>query len=247
MPFTAAHPAIILPLAKSKKVSLTALVAGCIIPDFEFFLQLREVENIGHHWYGVVLFDLPAGILFCYIFHNLLKHLLIINLPATYRHKFMHTIGFNWNAYAAANKMKVFLSLLMGVLSHVGWDAFTHHDGFFVLAIPFLASNINIAGKTIPLYFMLQVFSSIAGMAILYHALIKTPANTASGFIVKRNTFYWPCFALLFAFIFLCRIFLWPQYNTFWGIVMAGMGGFIYAWVSVSVVFKNIQPKKIYV
>lgn len=52
MPFTFAHQAIILPLKKSKRFCSTALIAGSIVPDFEFFFQLREVENIGHRWHG---------------------------------------------------------------------------------------------------------------------------------------------------------------------------------------------------
>ena len=246
MPFTLAHPAIILPLAKSKRFSLTALIAGCIVPDFEFFFQMREVENIGHHWYGILLFDLPVAILFCYIFHNLLKNLLIINLPASYRNRFINLTGFRWNEYVAGNKMKVFLSLMVGVLSHITWDAFTHNNGFFVLLVPVLQSNINIYGKIIPVYFLLQILSSIVGMYLVYQAIEKIPANEEHRLPVKTNAFYWPSFILLFALIVFGRFFIWPQYNSFWGIVMACMGGFIYTWILISFIFKNTQTQKLY-
>jgi len=246
MPFTLAHPAIMLPLDKTERFSLTALIAGSMVPDFEFFFQMREVENIGHHWYGILFFDLPVAILFCYAFHNLLKHLLIINLPKSYRKKFIDMIDFNWNEYAAANKMKVFLSLLVGILSHITWDAFTHNNGFFVILIPVLSEQIKIAGKQLPVYFLLQIFSSIAGMWVVYWAIKKMPSNQEQRLIVKTNAWYWPSFILVFTLIVLCRIFIWPQYNSFWGIVMACMGGFIYTWILISFIFKNTQLKKLY-
>lgn len=246
MPFTLAHPAIMLPLAKTGRFSLTALIAGSMVPDLEFFLQMREVENIGHHWYGVLLFDLPVAIVCCYVFHNLLKYLLIIHLPAAYRNKFIDVIGFNWNVYAAANKMKILFSLFLGILSHIAWDGFTHHDGFFVLLLPVLQSSISITGKPIPAYFFLQIFSSVAGMWLLYRAIVQLPAASTGVMQVKINIFYWPAFTIAFTIIVMARICIWPQYNSFWGIVMACMGGFIYSWVLISLIFKNTQAKKIY-
>lgn len=246
MPFTLAHPVIMLPLDKTNRFSITALIAGSMVPDFEFFFQMREVENIGHHWYGILLFDLPVAIVFCFAFHNLLKQLLIINLPESYRNKFINVIGFNWNAYAAANKMKILLSLLVGIFSHIAWDAFTHYDGFFVLLLPVLQYNISIMGKTIPVYFLLQIFSSFAGMWLLYRAITKLPDTATGSLSVKTNVYYWPAFIIVFTIIVVARIYIWPQYNSFWGIVMACMGSFIYAWVLISFIFKNTQTKNLY-
>lgn len=104
MPFTLAHPSIILPLNKSRRFSLTALIAGSIVPDFEFFFQLREVENIGHYWYGILLFDFPVALISCFIFHNLLRNTLVINLPASFRNRFANVLDFDWNTFAKTNK-----------------------------------------------------------------------------------------------------------------------------------------------
>ncbi len=96
MPFTFAHPAIILPLKKSKRFCSTALIAGSIVPDFEFFFQLREVENIGHRWHGIFLFDLPLALFFCFIFRNLLRNALVINLPESIRNRVAVVLDFDW-------------------------------------------------------------------------------------------------------------------------------------------------------
>jgi hypothetical protein len=243
MPFTLAHPAIVLQLDKTEKFSLTALIVGCMVPDFEFFLQMREVENIGHHWYGILLFDIPAGLLVCFIFHNLIKKSLIINLPAACQNRVANLFSFKWNAYAFSNKIKILYSLLLGILSHIVWDAFTHYDGFFVLLLPVLQSHINIIGNKIPAYFFLQIFSSLAGMWLTYLAIAKLPYTPSAGFKVKKNILYWPLFAIAFAVIVTSRICIWPHYNSFWGLVMACMGGTIYAWILISFIFKNTPLK----
>ncbi len=243
MPFTLAHPAIILPFARCKNISMTALLVGCMVPDFEFFLQMREVKNIGHYWYGILLFDLPVAIIFCYVFHNLLKKMLIANLPATYRNKFLVVLEFNWNTYAKANKMTVFLCLLTGIVSHIGWDAFTHQNGLTVQIIPGLNAKLYILGSQLPVYFLLQIFSSIAGMCIVYFFLKKLQSNKTEKILFKENRYYWPLFVLLFTVVLVGRLFIWPQFNSFWGVVMACMGGIIYAWVFTSFILKNLNTK----
>ena len=49
MPFTFSHPAIVLPFSK-KWFSLTALVTGSIIPDFEYFFKMKGHSDYGHNW-----------------------------------------------------------------------------------------------------------------------------------------------------------------------------------------------------
>ena len=73
MPFTVAHPVIIFPLLKCRRLSATGLIIGSIIPDMEFIIQMREVENIGHHSIGIFLFDLPAAMLCAYLFHYIVR------------------------------------------------------------------------------------------------------------------------------------------------------------------------------
>ena len=170
----------------------------------------------------------------------------LVELPAAYRNKFMDVVGFNWKAYAAANKTTILLSLFVGILSHVAWDAFTHYDGFFVTLMPVLRSNISIMGKTIPAYLFLQIFSSLAGMWLVYRSIAKMPVSATENFPVKTNIYYWPAFIIVFTIIVISRICIWPEYNSFWGIVMACMGSVIYACFLISFIFKNTQTKKLY-
>ena len=244
MPFTPAHPAIVMPLAKSKKLSATALIAGSMVPDFEFFFQMREVENIGHHWFGVLLFDIPVALLICYLFHNLLRNLLVANMPAFIQKRFVSTLTFDWNKYVSAKKWPVFNSLLIGIASHFLWDGFTHYDGIFVEWIPVLSAKTGFTGFNIPVYFLLQLIFSLAGLAVMALYIYKMPVKEVDYKPVQSNL-YWPLFLFIFAAIMFLRITGWPRYNNFWSLFMAVMGSVCYSWLLVSLLMRKYSIKKI--
>lgn len=81
MPFTFAHPAIILPLPFLNKrwFSLTGLIIGSMIPDFEYFIRMRIQSIYSHTLAGIFWFDLPLALLISFIFHNKVKNLLFQN------------------------------------------------------------------------------------------------------------------------------------------------------------------------
>ncbi|MBS4064239.1 MAG: DUF4184 family protein [Chitinophagaceae bacterium] len=244
MPFTPAHPAIIIPLIKSKRFSATALIAGSMVPDFEFFFQMREVKNVGHHWYGILLFDLPFATLLCFLFHNVMRNLIITQLPAALQNRFLFATSFNWNQYAVKNKAIVFCSLLTGIISHLFWDGFTHHDGFFVELLPALAAATWLQAYQIPLYFLLQIVFSFIGLLVVCYCVYKLPTHTTVNFTRQRKH-YWSLFFLLMGLTFTVRVILWPQYNSFWSLFIAVIGSICYSWIAISVVFNFSNLKRI--
>lgn len=138
MPFTFSHPAIVLPFAIFPKrfFSLTGLVIGSMIPDFEYFLRMKLQSNYSHTLKGIFWFDLPLAILVSFIFHNLVKKEFIDNLPLFFKSRFFAFKAFDWNAYFIKNWWVVCISILIGTLSHLFWDSFTHHGGYFVNEFP---------------------------------------------------------------------------------------------------------------
>lgn len=62
MPFTLAHPAAVLPLARSR-LHFPALMLGSMAPDFIYFLYGRPVNGYGHTLVGCVLLNLPLVVL----------------------------------------------------------------------------------------------------------------------------------------------------------------------------------------
>jgi hypothetical protein len=45
MPFTLAHPAIVVPLALQRLI-LSALIIGSMTPDLEYFIRLSDISHI---------------------------------------------------------------------------------------------------------------------------------------------------------------------------------------------------------
>src|SRR5262245_21099991 len=65
----------------------------------------------------------------------------------------------------------ILASLLLGTLTHIVWDAFTHPTGWVVLRVPFLAQTaVHLFGRAIPAYTFLQHGSTAVGTAILLAA-----------------------------------------------------------------------------
>ncbi|MCC9072062.1 DUF4184 family protein [Flavobacterium sp. F-65] len=178
MPFTFSHPAIILPFLKNKKFSATGLIVGAMSPDFEYFFRMKMQGDIGHTFLGMFLVDIPLGILVAFLFHELIKRPFIANLPDFLKERLFVLKEMNWVSYFKSNAHIVIFSLLLGIISHIFWDAFTHERGYFVQRIPFLNAELF----TIPFYKIAQHLSSLVGMVFILLYIYKLPVR-----IKERN------------------------------------------------------------
>jgi len=238
MPFTLAHPLLPVLIKKAvPRLSLTALVAGSVIPDMENFFKLQESESLGHGMSGLLLFDWPASLLLCFVFHLLLRNSFIANLPYYYRIRFAAYTGFDWTRYVLANKIVVLLSLLAGVLSHFGWDAFTHKDGFFVEFLPVLSLKIRLMDTAYPVFYLVQLISSVLGIWLLYRYIRQLPPQPASDHLIKPDRLYRLTFLFILIVLLSVRLLGWPDLNTYLGLWRAAMGTLFYTWVIVSFIF----------
>jgi hypothetical protein len=240
MPFTFSHPAIILPLCNFKKqvLSVTGLIVGSIIPDFEFLMRMRETESFGHTWLGILVLDIPLAIILTVVFHGLVRNILIQHLPKFLQKRFLFLLSFNWTNYFKENIGKVFLSLAIGIFSHVFLDAFTHYDGFFVLASPFFFQKLTLAGHTIPMYLILQICSSVAGWVYVLWFVLKMEKE---GIAQQVNTFYmyWIQLRFLAIAILIIRLLADRVHHSPSDILIACIGSFLYALFIISVYYKK--------
>jgi len=62
--------------------------------------------------------------------------------------------------------------MLIGALTHILWDSFTHRTGFFVQKLKLLSQVVNIVGFEIPIYKILQHGSTFLGFIIIITYLI---------------------------------------------------------------------------
>ncbi|HLY68581.1 MAG TPA: DUF4184 family protein [Puia sp.] len=197
MPFTFSHPALILPLQKyfGKWFSLTGLMVGSMVPDFEYFLQLRTRRSFSHAIPGVFYFDLPLAFLLTFIFHGIVRNSLFNNLPDFFKRRFIRYVTFNWPKYFKVHWFIIFLSIMIGIASHLLWDGFTHIHGYFVHKIPFLQKNVMIRDFQIPYYRIFQHASSILGGFIVLIAIYRLPQQKIES--TKINLTYWLFIALM--------------------------------------------------
>lgn len=177
MPFTFAHPAIILPFGKIQRasVSMSALVIGSITPDFEYFIRMKLTGRYSHTIEGMFLLDLPVAIVIAYVFHQLVKAPLIDNSPSYFRNRLSELRQFAFLKYVAKSYHAFILCLLVGIGSHILWDSFTHSKEYFVQRIDLLSEPLSFIGfPAMPVYRYLQHASTVLGfiaIAIVFHNL----------------------------------------------------------------------------
>ena len=164
MPFTLAHPAAVLPLRRTKLV-FSALVIGSMTPDLPYFLTLEDGIRFGHTWRGIFLFCMPAGLAMLWIFHAVLKRPLVSLAPEFMRRRISErSLAFSFGP--APRFLLILGSLLLGTLTHILWDGFTHENGYFVKHWAVLHSPVMLY-RVMPLWKALQAVCSAAGCGLV--------------------------------------------------------------------------------
>lgn len=195
MPFTFCHPAIVLPIYLSRKrwFSLTGLIVGSVVPDFEYFIRLRVLSKYSHTMAGLFYFDLPLALILAFLFHSCVKKKVVLNLPEFLRSRFWRYLDFNWTPWFRKHWWIVTISILVGASSHIAWDGFTHKGGLIVSRFEPLQQPFIVGHYSIPYYKIAQHVSSILGfLVIAYYVGMLPKSNTQT---TTRSTYYW--FAVL--------------------------------------------------
>jgi len=182
MPFTLAHPAAVVPIARvlKRRVSLSALLAGSVVPDFGYIPQLPSFGISSHTVLGAFTFCLPLGLLFYLAFHGILKRPLIGLLPSSWagRVETLDAARRRWPQVAA---WAVIVSLLIGTATHLVWDSFTH-PGPVTHRIPILNLVVfNLEGLRVRVFRILQHLSTILGMGLMAWWLGRWYRETTGG------------------------------------------------------------------
>lgn len=230
MPFTPAHPAIVLPFLKIRpeRVSATALVIGSVAPDFEYFFKMSVNGQHSHTLLGILYFDIPVTILLAFLFHGIVKENLIANLPAFFQYRFQLLSELNFKAHFRRYYWVVIISAAAGSFSHIFWDAFTHNDGFFAQRISFYKHVvIPFDGVRYPLFYGLQNISTYVGMTIVMAYIFRMKPFKETR-IYRPSIAYW----LLIAGITSCVIF----FRSYFAERSLDLGNFVVSFVSAILV-----------
>jgi hypothetical protein len=130
VPFTASHPAAVLPLLGTP-LPASALVIGSMAPDVPYFVFGRPVGDT-HTALAVVSTDLLIGAAVWLVWHGLFAGPALAAAPAGVRARLdgRVRVGVPVRLRSARDAVLAVLALVVGAATHVLWDEFTHGEGW---------------------------------------------------------------------------------------------------------------------
>ena len=162
MPFTLSHPAAVIPFARGRFV-VPALIIGSMSPDVLYFLPYQPQSHFTHTLPGLFTFCLPTSLVLLLIYRRVLEQPFLSLLPTAQR-KPLRSNHVGW----------LLGSILLGAVSHLFWDSFTHDYGLGVLLFPMLERAFNLGGEQLPVYKLLQYLSTVLGFLICLIWLVQS-------------------------------------------------------------------------
>jgi hypothetical protein len=200
---------------------------------------MKVKSNYSHTMDGLFWFDLPLGLFIAFLFHNIIRDSLFDNLPRLLKSKLFVFQQFNWNNYFKKNWIVVVISILIGALSHIIWDSFTHEHGYFVQLIPFLSNTIEFFGKQVLILKILQHSSTLIGGLVIAFAFYKIPSNKIG--IENINLKYWAVFLGLTFLIFTLRLLNGIELKQYGNVIVSAISAGIIAITITSYLTKRIK------
>ncbi len=234
MPFTFSHPAIVLPLTcfKPRWFSITGLVAGSLAPDFLYFIEMDGGADFGHTLAGIFLFDLPVSYLLAICFHRWVRNPLLVHLPAPLDRKYAGYLAFDFVRTLQRNWFVFPLSVILGAVSHVGWDYFCNPRGWIYYAAPaFFSQYVSLAGSSLRVYVLIERIGSGLGLLFLLFAAIRAgkPANRVPVVSAWSKMVYWLTLLVATLFFTGLKFSLDPHIHQLSHIVLIVTSAFCYA------------------
>lgn len=244
MPFTPAHPAIILPLLRSRYFSATGLIIGSISPDFEYFIKMSVDDAHSHTVAGLIYFDLPVSFLLAWIFHNVVKKNLISNLPVYFQRRSQHLLEHDFAKYIRTNPRTFIVSALIGAASHLLWDSFTHNDTFITNNSFYRETFIPFEGVNYPLFYALQHISTAIGLMVIvvYFLTIKPSATQITA---APQLLYWVALMTIAAATVWLRFRVFPSDYGEGNLVVSCISGLVLSLICCGLInFRNTTTRQ---
>lgn len=218
MPFTLSHSAAVVPVLRSRFFSATGLIAGSMAPDFEYFFRMNVKGIYGHTFWGIFYFDVPVSLLIAILFHTVVKKNLLDNLPGFIQSRFRDTRDLDFTSYLKDHKMIFLWSVILGTVTHIIWDGFTHQRQFGVQALPMIyeGRTIRVGDVDYPLWYALQHISTYVGGVILVIYVWRMKA--IPGIQYRPVIWYWVALIAITSAITYVRMQF--DYGNLWYVIL---------------------------
>ncbi|MEU8847635.1 DUF4184 family protein [Streptomyces sp. NPDC048564] len=180
MPFTLSHAAAVLPGVRTDGTGRLALVpamlvAGSFSPDMTYYVasvlpEAMEFGDVTHSFAGVFTVDVAIAWALVGLW-LLMREPLVALLPPGRQARVATLVrcGAPRARVRPSSALRWYVSAVLGSLTHVVWDAFTHLDRWGMRLFPVLGEEI--AGS--PLYWYLQYGgSAVAAVAIAAFVIV---------------------------------------------------------------------------
>lgn len=184
MPFTLAHPAAAVPLLRvlGRYGVLSALVVGSLMPDISYFFPFEEWYAGSHSLLGLFWFCLPVGLLSYVAFHIFLKGPLLGLVPVSVFSR-CGVYAENYRSLPLVSWVAVIASLLVGSMTHLVWDSFTHKNTWMVNFFSVLQYDLfSVGSYHVYLFKIFQHLSTVFGVTLMgwwvWHHLKLMPKDT---------------------------------------------------------------------
>lgn len=176
MPFTfLAHQAPVVPLKLVRPAwfSGVALVIGSMSPDFEYFLRGEPISTLSHTLAGQLVFCLPMTVLLVLLVERVLAPTLPGHLPELGPFHVRDFAALSNTRRSVTGWLKVTASAVVGSISHVFWDGFTHGHGWAVAQLAILGKPVLVVfGHEVPAYKLVQHGSTLVGAGVTLGLLL---------------------------------------------------------------------------
>lgn len=216
-------------------------------PDFEYFIMLEPYSSIGHSILGLVLQAIPLSILFAFIFHYIVKEQLAIHMPSIFSlNRRAYNILGEWKLQNQKDWMIFVLSVVIGFISHVTIDAFTHVHGYFVVHFSILRELLFFG---LPVFKALQHSLSLLGLLVTFVVIINQLyrssliSNKALDVTTKQKILYWLS-VMSFSIVVTGVKLVFTSSNNIIGIlVVAPISGLLLGFILTSLIMRVVRIK----
>jgi Domain of unknown function (DUF4184) len=223
VPFTVSHVSAVMPGYRlfSRAHVFSAAVIGSMVPDFGFLLPRDPARVETHSLMALFTFCLPVGLMAYWLTQLLIKPALLEALPDG---PYLRLRGSHPSASLAhlTTWFKVSTAILLGALTHIAWDEFTHEETRADRMFPFLQDfGPDVAGHRLQLYRWLQFGSSVVGLVVVLialavwvrHAQLARTGPSPTRRIAANERLTWLCLYLLPPLVAVLWAF-WRAYRT---------------------------------
>jgi hypothetical protein len=201
MPFTLAHPLAVYFFRKTR-LDMTSLVIGSMAPDSDYILHTQAGTILSHSLIGVIYYCLPITVGVAFLWHFIIKPSLASALPIPLVRKYSDWLSNSWEYKSLFRLLTILISAVVGILTHLAWDSFTHISGYFVQNIAFLTQITFI--YNFPVFKILQYGCGIVGAFLVLYVVVLHSSKMPEPVVRRHPKIFWV--TMLFVFVVFCIV-----------------------------------------